>query len=564
MSDRLTSMIHFEQVSFRYPDAPAPVLRDVTFALPASSFTLVVAPSGMGKSTLLRCINGLVPHFSGGTFAGRVTVQGLDPVKAGPEGMFRHVGFVFQDPETQFVMDRVEDEIAFALENVALSRREMVERVTSVLDRLALRDLRDRPIRTLSGGEKQRVAIAAALALRPGILVLDEPTSQLDPQSAENVLTALAHLNRALGLTIVLSEHRLERVLPFADRMVYLPSEDEGRGVVVGTPPEVLAQIDLVPPIVELGKALSWSPLPLTVEAAHPFAQATNLSPPSGAHNTLSDPGSQPVCLRDEAVEVAYEREPVLHGVDFDLHLGEVTVLMGRNGAGKSTLLKTLVGLARPHQGRVLLRDCITASTVCTGRPELHDTADMTVAEICRRVAYLPQDPNALLFAESVYDELLVTLRNHGIVPADAPVVPDMLLASLGLAALADAYPRDLSVGERQRVALGAMLVTAPSVVLLDEPTRGLDYQAKVRLLALIRRWRDEGRAVLLVTHDVELAASAADRVVVMHDGRIAVEGAPADVLGSSSLFAPQIARLFPDSGWLTVEDVLAHLDASR
>jgi energy-coupling factor transport system ATP-binding protein len=269
---------------------------------------------------------------------------------------------------------------------------------------------------------------------------------------------------------------------------------------------------------------------------------------------------------------VAYERDPVVQGVDFALYPGEVTALMGRNGAGKSTLLKALVGLARPHQGRIFLRDC--GSEDAPGAlhdgdgdgeaPAWRDTAGMAVAEICRRIAYLPQDPNALLFADSVRDELRVTLRNHDIALEKAPVAPERLLDRLGLQALADAYPRDLSVGERQRVALGAMLVTAPSVILLDEPTRGLDYVAKMQLLALIRSWRDEGRAVLLVTHDVELAAAAADRVVLMRDGRIAAQGAPADVLGRHRLFAPQIARLFPGTGWLTVDDALTHLDASR
>ena len=218
----------------------------------------MIGPSGSGKSTLLRCVNGLVPHFSGGDLRGRIAVQGLDPVAATPRVLSRHVGFVFQDPESQFVTDRVEDEIAFALENAAMPPQEMRLRVEETLDLLGLEPLRDRPLTTLSGGERQRVAIAAALALRPSILVLDEPTSQLDPKSAEDVLNALVRLNHELGITVLLAEHRLERVLPHVDRVIYLP--DDGGPVLCGDPRQVLGQVDLGSPLVNLGKALPGNP----------------------------------------------------------------------------------------------------------------------------------------------------------------------------------------------------------------------------------------------------------------------------------------------------------------
>ncbi len=577
-------MIRFDRVSFSYPEAPEPALRDVTLHLAEGEVVLVIGASGAGKSTLLRCINGLVPHFSGGTFAGRVTVGALDPVREGPEVMSRHVGFVFQDPEAQFVMDRVEDEIAFALENAAVPRPEMRSRVEEVLAHLDLVNLRRRPLATLSGGEKQRVAIAAALALRPRILVLDEPTSQLDPQSAEDVLQALVRLNTDLGMTVVLAEHRLERILPFTDRLVALP--DRPGPPVSGSPAEVLAEVSLVPPVTALGKALGWEPLPTTLDEGRELVRARALLAPgevvaalpgspltrarrSGEQHspaTVTDPsrsggssatssshvlvdrasGGGSVVLRADALEVAYDGAPVLRDVSLRLYPGEVAVLMGRNGAGKSTLLKALVGLVRPRQGRVAL--------------EGRDTADMAVADICRQVAYLPQDPNALLFADTVLEELHITLRNHAIDPADAPLEPHALLDSLDLGDKAGAYPRDLSVGERQRVALAAMMVTAPRAVLLDEPTRGLDYRAKARLSGLIRRLRAENRAVLLVTHDVELAAGTADRVMVMEDGVLIAQGSPEEVLSQSDTFVPQMAQLFPGRGWLTVSDVLAGL----
>ncbi len=550
-------MIRFESVAFRYPGAARPALRDVTLTLPEASFTVVYGPSGAGKSTLLRSLNGLVPHFSGGTVSGRIEVAGLDPVRVGPERMCWQVGFVFQDPEAQFVMDRVEDEIAFALENAALPVPEMRERVAEVLDLLGLMELRRRSLASLSGGEKQRVAIAAALALRPGILVLDEPTSQLDPESAEDVLQALTRLNAGAGLTIVLAEHRLERVLSFAHRLIHIPAG--GTEVLCGSPRDVLAQTPLVPPVTALGKALGWSPLPVTVAEGQPFARraAAKLD---GARVPVDEHtgGEASGYLQVEALEAGYGTRPVLRGVSLNLVPGEVVVLMGRNGSGKSTLLKALVGLVRPQEGHILLQG--------------HDTRGVPVAELCRQIAYLPQDPNALLFADTVAEELAITLRNHGISTQHAPLAPEELLARLGLSDKADAYPRDLSVGERQRVALAAIMVTRPDVVLLDEPTRGLDYEAKGKLLALIRSWRAQRLAVLLVTHDVELAAAAADRVVMMEDGRIVAEGSAHSILGEDSAhaprddstgaqsFAPQTVQLFPRRGWLTVDEALAHL----
>jgi energy-coupling factor transport system ATP-binding protein len=258
--------------------------------------------------------------------------------------------------------------------------------------------------------------------------------------------------------------------------------------------------------------------------------------------------------VRATGVSVQYGGRPVLRGVDFSVWPGEIVALMGRNGAGKTTLIKTLVGLLQPQGGEVWIGGMANAR-----RP---------VAEICRTVGYLPQDPNTLLFAETVHDEMMVTLRNHGLAHhldaegralPGAPIAdPQELLRRLRLSGKAGAYPRDLSVGERQRVALAAITVTLPGALLLDEPTRGLDYLAKQELVALLKQWRTDGMAIVLVTHDVELAAALVDRVVLMSQGEVIADGAPSEVLGSSPLFAPQVARLFPNMGWLTAEDVLA------
>lgn len=533
--------ITFDQVSYTYPGAKRPALHNLSLDLPAGEFVLVAGASGAGKSTLLRIVNGLVPHFSGGRLTGNVRVLGLDPVSLSPQGMSRHVGFVFQDPEGQFVLDTVEDEIAFALENAALPAQEMRIRVEETLDLLDLEPLRERPLITLSGGEKQRVAIAAALALRPQVLLLDEPTSQLDPKSAEDVLNALVRLNHDLGLTVLLAEHRLERVLAYADRMLYLPGA--GEAILSDGPRVVLAQVRTGPPLVTLGRQLGWSPLPLSIKEGLRFSRL--LTVPAAAESTRTPASQVAPSLSVRNLDFAYNGRSVLKDVTLDVRPGEVVALMGRNGAGKTTLLKALAGLVRPARGTI--------------RVHGQEIAPLATADICRTLAYLPQDPNALLFADTVEEELRVTLRNHGL-PTDtheAHTLINRTLAQVHLSDKAAAYPRDLSVGERQRVALAAVTVTQPGALLLDEPTRGLDYRAKGALAAMLRRWQAAGVAILLVTHDVELAAALATRVVLLAQGEVIADGAPGEVLAASPLFAPQIARLFPGTGWLTAQDAL-------
>ena len=265
-------MIAIERLSYRYPGASRPVLCDVNLHIAAGEIVLVAGASGAGKSTLLRCLNGLVPHFYGGAIGGAIRVDGRDPLRAQPRGMSAVVGFVFQDPETQFVVDTVESELVVAMENHNLPPATMRVRLERVLAQLDIAHLRDRRISTLSGGEKQRVAIASVLTLEPRVLVLDEPTSQLDPGAAEDVLRILQELRRALGLTVVLSEHRLERVAPYVDRVIYLPGAGEPPRD--GAPRDVLPETPFAPPIVALGRALGWTPLPLTVAEATPYAGA--------------------------------------------------------------------------------------------------------------------------------------------------------------------------------------------------------------------------------------------------------------------------------------------------
>jgi len=538
-------MISFHNFSYWYPEVAEPALRDVTLHVPAGAFVLVAGPSGGGKSTLLRALNGLVPHFTGGRVRGSLRVAGHDPASEGTPAMAPLVGFVFQDPEAQFVTGQVEDEIAFALENAAVPRAEMLLRVTEILAALNLTPLRHRAIATLSGGEMQRVAIASALVLRPGILVLDEPTSQLDPDSADDVLSALDRLREKLGLTVVLAEHRLERVLSRAQSLILV---EAGRAR-AGLPADLLrGDNPIAPPIARLGWAMGWPGAPLTIAEARVMAHESPRPALRQAQGPALRQAQGPARLEVQDLAAVYddagERVLALDGVSMLARAGEIVAVMGRNGSGKSSLLKCLVGLLPATQG--------------TARVDGRSVLGRPTWEICRDVAYLPQNPNLMLFADTVALELRATLANHGVTgaAADAPVAA--LLEKLDLMRYASVYPRDLSAGERQRVAFGAVTVTGPGVVLLDEPTRGLDALVKRGLAELLRKWRAGGAALVVVTHDVEFVAELADRVVVLAAGRIVADGPAREVMPSIPALTPQVTQVFP--GCLTVEDAVAAL----
>ncbi len=543
-------MIDFEHLTYRYPGADSTVLQDLSLQVGEGEFLLVMGPSGAGKSTLLRCLNGLVPHFYGGTISGQLRVDGRDPVALGPRGMADMVGFVLQDPEAQFVVDRVEDELAFALENQGLPPIVMRKRVEEALDQINIAHLRQRSVSTLSGGERQRVAIAAVMTLQPRVLVLDEPTSQLDPQAAEEVLDTLVKLNQDLGLTIILSEHRLERVVQYVDRILYLPGS--GAEPILDRPRQVLSRVELTPPLITLAKALGWSPLPLTIKEGRRFARETAArraqgeTPGEGALSLQGSDPQAPVSISVRGLGFSYNGHPALQDLSLDVRQGEFVALMGRNGAGKTTLLKQLVGLLRPDQGQVQIMAPAPGSAM--------DTRKAPVEEIIKYVGYVPQNPNALLFNDTVSQELDFTQRSHGL-PLGGY---DALLATLGLTDYAGHYPRDLSVGERQRVALASILVAGPQVLLLDEPTRGLDYQQKDALVTFLQREKARGRTIIMATHDVELVATCADRVILLGDGQIVVDGPARQVMSESLVFASQINKLFRDPAVLTVEDALA------
>ncbi|MFI9363483.1 ABC transporter ATP-binding protein [Kitasatospora sp. NPDC053057] len=533
-------MITFEQVSVRYSDAAEPVLNSVDLTVPEGELCLLVGPSGSGKSTLLGTVSGLVPHFTGGVLHGRVTVGGRDTREHRPRELADLVGTVGQDPIAQFVTDTVEDELAYGMESLGLPGDIMRRRVEETLDLLGLADLRDRALGSLSGGQQQRVAIGSVLTVHPRVLVLDEPTSALDPGAAEEVLAVLQRLVHDLGTTVLMAEHRLERVVQYADQVLLLTP---GAEPVLGEPAEVMAHSPVHPPVVGLGRLAGWRPLPLSVRDARRKASGLRERLDGRIPARADLPDGAPIAATDR---LAMRRGPVqaLRGVDLALRPGEITALMGRNGAGKSTLLGGLVGLHAP-----------TSGSVTVGGRTPHRTRP---AELIRHVGLVPQDPRDLLYGETVAAECAAADTDAGAAAGTCRALVERLLPGI-----ADAtHPRDLSEGQRLTLALAVVLTARPPLLLLDEPTRGLDYAAKARLVEILRSLAAEGHAVLLATHDVELAAELAHRTLILAEGEIVADGPTAEVVVSSPAFAPQVAKVLAPGPWLTVQQVAKALSA--
>jgi energy-coupling factor transport system ATP-binding protein len=589
-------VIRFENVSVTYDGAPEPTVRGVDFTVPEGELVLLAGPSGVGKSTLLGTVGGLVPHFTGGTLRGRVTVAGRDTRTHKPRELADVVGTVGQDPLAHFVTDTVEEELAYGMESLGLPPAVMRRRVEETLDLLGLAALRDRPLATLSGGQRQRVAIGSVLTPHPSVLVLDEPTSALDPAAAEEVLAVLLRLVHDLGTTVLLAEHRLERVLQYADRVALLPGP--GAAPVLGTPADIMAVSPVYPPVVGLGRVAGWSPLPLTVRDARRRAgdlrarltgKGPGHRPPTSTEPVPPPPqipappqiplppqvpappqiplppqvpapppapASRPVFSlrrRRPAVPAATTPAPpaevralavrrglvqALRRIDLTVRPGETVALMGRNGAGKSTLLNTLVGLVEPATGTVRVGGAV---------PHLTPPRDLV-----RRVGLVPQEPRDLLYADTVAAECAAADRDARAAPGTCRALVTDLLPGI----TDDTHPRDLSEGQRLALALAIVLTARPPLLLLDEPTRGLDYAAKARLVAVLRELAAAGHAIVLATHDVELAAELAHRVVLLAEGEVIADGPTAEVVVSSPSFAPQVTKILAPQEWLTVAQV--------
>jgi energy-coupling factor transport system ATP-binding protein len=553
-------LIRFSNVSFTYATTARPALHNVSLTIDDSSCLLITGSSGCGKSTLCRCINGLIPHFYGGTISGSVVVNDRDAFHTPTREMAQTVGMVFQDPENQLIKTQVESEIAFALEHRKLSHSLMEKRVEEALDTVGIDHLRNRTVATLSGGEKQKVAIASVLVMHPEVLVLDEPTSELDPKSAEEVLQVIKQLNEDLGLTVILVEHRIDRVLPFVDRVLRMDGgcivfDGDPRSWVTSTPSSHSFGI---PPVSRLGVLLnqSSSQLPLTIKEARstlvPILQNKHVTM-NMMHHQLSTEHEKKIV---EVTNCYYQYPDGIRGVhnlNLVIRQGEFVTVIGRNASGKTTLAKLLSGLIQPLKGSVLVDGV--------------DVKKTSPDQLAGVVGLVFQDPNMHLFADTVEEEISFMMNNLQWPALRLQQSLETMITTFNLHEVRHQYPRMLSSGQKQRVALASVLAAHPQLLILDEPTRGLDFVLKQSLMEYLKTYHLQGGTVLLISHDLELIAQYGDRVVLISQGSVIADGPKHEVLSKSLHFSPQINRLIQPlekHGWpadvLTVDEVMSLL----
>lgn len=546
-------MIEFKDFSFYYPNCKIPSLDKINVMIDEGEFLVITGPSGGGKSTFLRSINGLIPNFYGGKISGEVLVKGKNVSKTPTNQMSEIVGMVFQDPENQLVSNQVEREIAFGMENLCFSKEIMKKRIEESLDAVNISRLRDKTIQELSGGQKQKVAIASALATHPEVLLLDEPTSELDPGSAESVLNVIEKINDELGLTIILVEHRLERVIHHVDRMLMI---DSGKILYDGSPRKLKSNNVKdwkvgMPPVTRLAlnfeKEMVNNGMPLTVKEAR-LSLKEVLTNPKNKVTWEKKESSKRVTLSMDKVFFSYDGEKdVLKDISFNVFEGDMIALMGKNASGKTTLVKLMNGLIKPRKGKILL----------FGKK----ISDYPLEELIQKVGIVFQDPNLHLFNDTVQKEVEFVLRNLKVDEKLIKKKTEEILKYFKIYQYKNSYPHDLSGGERQRVALASVLVSDPEILILDEPTRGMDYYLKRELISYLR---EKAKTVIMITHDIETAAEFSDRVILLSEGNIISDGNKRDVLSKALLFSPQINRLIqpyvrfgiPDDT-LTVEEAL-------
>ena len=537
-----------DKVSYIYPNAKDTVLKDISLTIKKGEFLGVIGATGAGKTTLCLALTGIVPQFYGGRFFGKIAIAGLDTLEHPVSELARHVGIVYEDPEIQITATSVENEIAFALENLCVPREEILRRIPIVLKSVRLEGFEKKNPQELSGGQKQRLAIAAALALQPDLLILDEPTSQLDPIGSQEVFATVRELKEELGVAIVMVSHAAEEMAEFCDRIAVL---SQGKLIAVGTPEEIYSQVDLLqqnklrPPEIAQAfsqiqqKGINIPKIPVTLEAGiralnELRSQIQPIEPP--IFTTPFRINKSPVLSVQNLKHTYDDGTEALKNISLDIHEGEYVLIVGQNGAGKSTLVKHFLNLLKPTSGKVLVRD--------------RDTKYLSVSDLAQSIGYLAQNPDNQIFNTSVEKEVAFALPFLGYAPDIVKKETERSLKAMQLWEQRHAHPLSLPKGERGRIVIAALLAMNPEIIIFDEPTTGQDYQGSSSILEVSRQLHRMGKTVIVITHHLYLMPDYADRAIVMGKGTILLD-APlrqayhqTDLLESTYLTPPQSVEL--------------------
>jgi energy-coupling factor transport system ATP-binding protein len=547
-------IIEVRDLHYTYPNAKSPALKGVDLTVNKGEFILLTGPSGCGKTTFCRTLNGLIPHFYNGELEGEVTVNNLNIRDNPTYKLSQHVGLVFQNPDNQIFSLTVEKDVAFGLENQGVPKQEMVESIDWALKMTGIEHLRERATHELSGGQKQRLAIASILAMKPKILVLDEPTSFLDPLGAEHAFRVLDTLNQEYDITIILIEHRVDLAVRYADRAIIF---NDGVVANSGSPEDVFSQEETrlmgvaVPKTIVFYQKLKQRGIKLESPPLSPEMLVNQLEPYIYKHSPKVEIVRTIQC--GDGNKTGFQMDPIIEiqdlhfsypnginavdGISLSIHKGEFIAIMGENGAGKTTLVKHFNGLLRPSKGHI--------------KVDGDDISSMSVAALSRKVGLVFQNPDDQLFSENVEDEIGFALHNFGFSKEVVEKRVDWALNLLDIERYRASSPFILSGGERKRVALGSVLAWDPEIVVLDEPTIGQDYAQKERLIHFLMQLRTQGKTTIIVTHDVEFVAECKPRIVLMAKGKIIADGpikkiiTNEDALKKASVAPPEITKIF-------------------
>ena len=523
------------------------VLHGIDLEITKGEFLAIAGRTGSGKSTLCYALNGLVPHSFGGKMEGRVVVAGLNTQEVTTADLAQKVGIVLQSAESQIVGLTVDEDVEYGLENQNLPVDEILSRRAEALEIVEMTAFTSAAPWTLSGGQKQRVAIAAALAFRPEILVLDNPTAELDPIGKQEVLETIARLNHDLGITIVIVDQELQEIIPYADRIAIM---DDGKILTVDTPEKVLDQAQLLrdagiklPDVTEIAYQLRkkdlWAgPLPVKIDSARQVLQniiRPQLAPVSPARPASSTPG-EPLIVVEKAGFHYPNGSPVFENIDLEIHRGEFIAMMGPNGTGKTTLAKHLNGLLKPTAGRVVVEGL--------------DTGKVSISTLSSKVGYVFQNPDHQIFSKNVAEELAFGPKNLKWDEQRIKTAVQKSLQDIGMENRGEAEPFFMGLAERKLIAIASILIMEPDVLVLDEPATGADYSVALRIMRYISSLHRQGLTVVIITHDVSLAANYASRLLVLNQGRVALDGSPEEVLHKKEILRechislPQVADL--------------------